>query len=66
MYVGSRHVADMGRDIELDITPHLVEANGKIARGRWIDFGVLPNDLAYVTIDMYTKGFVQSRGGGNH
>lgn len=48
---------------ELDITEYLVdERSGTIPRGTWHDIEVRPNDLAYVMIDMFIQGFVQSRG----
>lgn len=50
-----------GTSVELDITDWLVE-NGKIPRGTWHEIEVRPNDLAYIMIDMYVQGFVQSRG----
>lgn len=52
-------VSDTGT--EVDITDWLVE-DGKIPRGMWHEVEVRPNDLAYVMIDMYVQGFVQSRG----
>lgn len=50
-----------GTSVELDITDWLVE-DGKIPRGTWHEIEVRPNDLAYIMIDMYVQGFVQSRG----
>lgn len=55
-----RQVVD-GTSIELDITDWLVR-DGKIPRGTWHDIEVRPDDLAYIMIDMYVQGFVQSRG----
>lgn len=48
-------------NLEVDITDWLVE-DGKIPRGTWHEIEVRPNDLAYIMIDMYVQGFVQSRG----
>lgn len=56
----------MEREREIDLTPYLLSDSGKIPRGSWIRLGILPNDLAYVTIDIYVQGFVQSRGGGTY
>lgn len=50
-----------GTSAEIDITDWLVR-DGKIPRGTWHEIEVRPNDLAYVMIDMYVQGFVQSRG----
>lgn len=50
-----------GTSAEVDITDWLVE-DGKIPRGTWHEIEVRPNDLAYIMIDMYVQGFVQSRG----
>lgn len=48
---------------EIDITGYLIDpSGGKIARGVWHSISVVPNDLAYVFLDMYIQGFVQSRG----
>ena len=45
------------------MTQYLVDANSKlIPRGSWLSIEVRPNDLAYVSIDMFVQGFVQSRG----
>lgn len=49
------------RFAELDITEFLVR-DGKIPRGRWHTVSVIPDNLAYVTIDMFVQGFIQSRG----
>lgn len=50
-----------GTSAEVDITDWLVE-DGKIPRGTWHEIEVIPDDLAYIMIDMYVQGFVQSRG----
>jgi len=47
---------------EIDLTPYLVGSDGLIPRGSWQNVEIRPNDLAYITIDMYVQGFVQSRG----
>ena len=52
-----------GSNIELDITAYLVDKeSGQIARNSWHSIEVVPDDLAYVFIDMFVQGFVQSRG----
>ena len=33
-----------------------------IPRGTWHSVEIRPDDLAYVSMDMYVQGFVQSRG----
>lgn len=47
---------------ELDLTAYLIGDGGTIARGAWHTVEIKPNDLAYIRIDMYVQGFVQSRG----
>lgn len=48
---------------ELDITEYLIdEERGTIPRGTWHDIEIVPDDLAYIMIDMYVQGFIQSRG----
>lgn len=52
-----------GYNAEVDITQYLIsESSGTIPRGTWHEIEVRPNDLAYIHIDMYVQGFVQSRG----
>ncbi|MCI5526484.1 MAG: phage tail protein [Oscillospiraceae bacterium] len=54
----------MGEEKEIDITNFLVdESDGTIPRGRWMKLEIIPDDLAYVTIDILVQGFIQSRGG---
>ena len=50
----------------LELSEYLKDANGVIPRDQWIRVGVLPDDVAYVTIDVMIQGFVQSRGGGTY
>lgn len=48
---------------DIDLTAYLEDAvNKRIPRGSWLTIEVRPNDLAYVCIDLYVQGFVQSRG----
>lgn len=56
----------MGEDVEIDLTAWLLDSSGKIPRGQWMQVEVVPNDFAYVTIDLYVQGFVQSRGGATY
>jgi len=57
---------EMERDGEFELTQYLLTGQGIVPRGSWISLGVLPNDYAYVTIDLSIQGFVQSRGGGTY
>ncbi len=66
VYVNGVLKTSMGTDVELDLTEHLLGSDGKVMRGQWIRLGVQPGDLAYITIDLVVKGFVQSRGGGTY
>lgn len=61
LYVNGERKAGIGKDAELDITQYLV-VDGTIPRGRWHSIELLPDDLAYITIDITIQGFVQSRG----
>lgn len=49
-------------DAEVDITQYLVNDQGIISRGTWHSVNIVPDDLAYICLDMYVQGFVQSRG----
>lgn len=61
LYINGERKAGIGKDAELDITQYLV-VDGTIPRGRWHSIELLPDDLAYITIDVMIQGFVQSRG----
>lgn len=62
--LGGKPVLEMGKSATVDLTRYLVDGGtGKIPRDRWFTLGVLPDDLAYVTIDLTVQGFIQSRGG---
>lgn len=63
IYANGVKKADMTTEGELDISVYLTNDQKKIPRGSWLEVEVVPNDLAYVTIDIVIKGFVQSRGG---
>lgn len=56
----------MGADYESDITALLVDEDNKIPRGTWHNITIIPDELSYVTIDLYVQGFVQSRGGSTY
>jgi phage minor structural protein len=47
---------------EIDLLPYLT-SGGEISRGVWQSVEIVPNDLAYISINLYTQGFIQSRGG---
>lgn len=49
-------------NLEIDLTPHLLNERGTIERGLWQSVEIRPNDLAYAIIDLYVQGFIQSRG----
>ena len=66
IYVNRELKGTMELDGEIDLTTYLLNDKREIPRDSWIEIEVRPNDLAYVTIDMFVKGFVQSRGGGNY
>lgn len=63
LYVDGRYRAAFdAAGAEIDITGYLVGDGRTIARGAWHSVEVRPDDLAYVSVDMYVQGFVQSRG----
>lgn len=64
LYVNGKKKATISStDTELDLTQYLVDTSSKlIPRGSWLSIEIRPNDLAYVSIDMFVQGFVQSRG----
>jgi phage minor structural protein len=61
IYINGDYKETMGTDNEINITGYLTE-NGAIPRGQWHTVEILPNDLSYITVDMFTQGFIQSRG----
>lgn len=64
LYVNDQKKASFqSTDEEIDLTEYLVDEDSSlIPRGAWLTVEIRPNDLAYVCIDMYVQGFVQSRG----
>lgn len=66
IWVNGQKKGAMGTDHDVDLTEWLLNDDGKIDRGRWHKVEVVPDDLAYVTIDIYIQGFVQSRGGSTY
>ena len=66
IWVNGKEKGAMGTDHDVDLTAWLLNEDGKIDRGRWHKVEVVPDDLAYVTIDIYIQGFVQSRGGSTY
>lgn len=60
---GTKKLTIQGNDAEIDLTEFLTDENtSMIPRGSWHSVEIRPNDIAYVSIDMYVQGFVQSRG----
>lgn len=66
IWVNGQEKGAMGTDHDVDLTEWLLNEDGKIDRGRWHKVEVVPDELAYVTIDIYIQGFVQSRGGSTY
>ena len=67
IYVSGQMKAQVsGTSYDGDITQWLLDSNGLIPRGRWIDVEIRPNDKSYVVCSVFVQGFVQSRGGGNY
>ena len=64
LYCNNKFVQSFSNDTsEIDITMNLVNAQNMINRGSWHSVKVVPNNLAYISIDLYLQGFIQSRGG---
>lgn len=66
IYINGTLQGSMGKDLEMDISEYLLNDKRELPRGSWLSVEVRPNDLAYITIDLVIKGFVQSRGGGTY
>lgn len=64
--INGQEKTDIERNATLDLTEYMLNDSGKIPRNSWITLGVRPNDLAYITIDVFVQGFIQSRGGGSY
>ena len=47
---------------EYDVTKYLLDNKKRISRGSWQSIEIIPDDLAYISIDLMLQGFVQSRG----
>lgn len=47
---------------EINITEMLLNAQGRIERGKWHSIKVVPTTLGYISIDLYIQGFIQSKG----
>lgn len=47
---------------EYDVTKYLLDNKKRISRGSWQSIEIVPDDLAYISIDLMLQGFVQSRG----
>lgn len=62
VHVNGALKAVIDRDDELELTDLLLDANGNLPRGSWLEIEIKPNDLAYVCIDLFVQGFIQSRG----
>ena len=60
---GQQRAAFTATTAEIDLTAYLTSAaTGKVTRGAWQSIEIRPDGLAYISIDMYVQGFVQSRG----
>lgn len=49
-------------NIDIDLTDFLLDNKKRISRGSWQSIEIVPDDLAYISIDLILQGFVQSRG----
>lgn len=66
VWVNGTRRGDIGTSGEINLTEMLLDDNGSIPRGSWHEVEVRPNDLAYIAIDLFVQGFVQSRGGSTY
>lgn len=48
--------------VDIDVTEFLLDNKKRISRGSWQSIEIIPDDLAYISIDLMLQGFVQSRG----
>ena len=64
--IGSQSYTFGATTDERDITQYLLDANGKIPRGKFISIKVTPNSLAYIVMSVAAVGFIQSKTGGNY
>lgn len=56
----------IGTEYEGDITEYLVNSDGEIPRGQFLEISVKPDKIAHITISVAAQGFIQSRGGGQY
>lgn len=47
---------------EIDLTEFLLNSENTITRDEWKTIEIRPNDLSYISINLFVQGFVQSRG----
>lgn len=62
--INGKAAFSMGANYEGDITQYMLDENGEVPRGRFIDISVAPNTAAYVSIAVAPVAFIQSRQGG--
>ena len=61
--VNGKHRAYVyGTNVDVELTEYLLDSKNRISRGSWQNVEIIPNDLAYISIDLMLQGFVQSRG----
>ena len=56
----------MGKTWEGDITQWMVEKNGEIPRGKFVDIEVTPNVNAFVTVAVAAQAFISGKEGGQY
>lgn len=64
--INGKSAFSMERTWEGEITSYLVEDNGEIARGKFVNIEVLPNINAFITIVVAAQAFISGKEGGKY
>lgn len=63
--VNSNIIATVSNNADIELTTYL-QTGDTIPRGSWLKIELVPDDLAYITLDLFVQGFIQSKGGANY
>lgn len=64
--INGKSAFSMERTWEGEITSYLIEDNGEIARGKFVNIEVLPNINAFITIVVAAQAFISGKEGGKY
>ena len=64
--INGKSAFSMERNWEGEITSYLIEDNGEIARGKFVNIEVLPNINAFITIVVAAQAFISGKEGGKY